>query len=434
MALNITRGRLSRPQKVVIYAPEGIGKSTLASQLPAPIFFDFEGGTHHLDVARLEPSTLNEFEKWSRELVKDRQGFQTVVIDTVDWLEEAVVRQVIADASSDTVKSIEDFGFGKGWVHLGERMNHVLSIFDRLIDAGLHVVCLAHCAVRRFDDPKLASGYDRYELKMYKDRANAKGTAALLKEWADALLFGTFEDKVKAGQADGARGKAVVGSGKERVLYCTHSAAWDAKNRHGLKDKEAWGQETLLRILGNPALPAPAAAPAPARPAPVASTGMSQAEGRAIVEKFIAAGRTAPGKPTATAPAAETGTPAAGAAQGTSEAQKTALPSVGLMTESPAQTEAPADSPGDTVVFVDPLPTSDDPLEGIEQAEKPDAELDRILGPHAAEVNLFLRDKAKVGPYQSYRSIDAKYRAQVLSNPAGFVARVKSYAAERGAK
>jgi hypothetical protein len=404
MALNITRGRLSRPQKVVIYAPEGIGKSTLASQLPAPIFFDFEGGTHHLDVARLEPSTLNEFEKWSRELVKDRQGFQTVVIDTVDWLEEAVVRQVIADASSDTVKSIEDFGFGKGWVHLGERMNHVLSIFDRLIDAGLHVVCLAHCAVRRFDDPKLASGYDRYELKMYKDRANAKGTAALLKEWADALLFGTFEDKVKAGQADGARGKAVVGSGKERVLYCTHSAAWDAKNRHGLKDKEAWGQETLLRILGNPALPAPVPAAAPARPAP--------------------------GKPTATAPAAETGTPAAGAEQGTSEAQKTALPSAGLTTESPAPDKAPADSPGDTVVFVQPLPTSDDPIEGIEQAEEPDAELDRILGPHSKEVNAFLRDKAKVGPYQSYRSMDKKYRALVLSNPSAFISRVKAYAAE----
>lgn len=407
MALNITRGRLSRPQKVVIYAPEGIGKSTLASQLPAPIFFDFEGGTHHLDVARLEPSTLNEFEKWSRELVKDRQGFQTVVIDTVDWLEEAVVRQVIADASSDTVKSIEDFGFGKGWVHLGERMNHVLSIFDRLIDAGLHVVCLAHCAVRRFDDPKLASGYDRYELKMYKDRANAKGTAALLKEWADALLFGTFEDKVKAGQADGARGKAVVGSGKERVLYCTHSAAWDAKNRHGLKDKEAWGQETLLRILGNPALPAQA-------PAPAVQPGKPVTPATGVVGR--------------TPEAPKTAAPAAPSAEGSSSAAS------GVQTFEPASAPAEVvfvDKTGtDTVVFVEPLPTSDDPLEGIEQAEEPDAELDRILGPHSKEVNLFLRDKAKVGPYQSYRSMDKKYRALVLSNPSAFISRVKAYAAE----
>jgi hypothetical protein len=272
----------------------------------------------------------------------------------------------------------------------------------------MHVVCLAHAAVRKFEDPKQACSYDRYELKMYKDRPGAKGSAALIKEWADALLFGSYEDRVKAAVMDGGKGKAVASSGRERALYCSHSAAWDAKNRHGLKDKEPWSVETLMKVLGNPALPAPVPAAAPARPAP--------------------------GKPTATAPAAETGTPAAGAEQGTSEAQKTALPSAGLTTESPAPDKAPADSPGDTVVFVQPLPTSDDPLEGIEQAEEPDAELDRILGPHAAEVNLFLRDKAKVGPYQSYRSIDAKFRAQVLSNPAGFISRVKSYAAERGGR
>jgi hypothetical protein len=48
-------------------------------------------------------------------------------------------------------------------------------------------------------------------------------------------------------------------------------------------------------------------------------------------------------------------------------------------------------------------------------------------------VNLFLRDKQKVGPYQSYRSMPTAYRAQVLSNPSGFLDRVKAYAAERSA-
>lgn len=407
MALNISRGKLSRPQKVVIYAPEGLGKTTLASQLPSPIFFDFEGGTHHVDVARLEPSTLAEFEKWARELVKDKQDFRTVVIDTVDWLEEAVVRQVITDAASDNVKSIEDFGFGKGWVHLGERMNHVLSIFDRLIDAGLHVVCLAHCAVRRFDDPKLASGYDRYELKMYKDRANAKGTAALLKEWADALLFGTFEDKVKPGAADGARGRAVAASGKDRVLFCSHSAAWDAKNRHGLRDKEPWSVETLMKVLGNPATP-----------------GKPSAAG--AVKPTLAAPKTV--APSVSAAAEQP----AGVIGVAAETESGGQP-VGVEQESGGEPVAVEESPGDAVVYVSPLPTSDDPIDGIEEHEEPDEELDRMLSPHAAQVNLFLRDKSKVGPYQSYRSMPAAYRTQVLSNPSGFLARVKAYSAERSA-
>jgi len=410
MALPIHRGRQSRPQKVIVYAPEGIGKSTLAAGLPSPIFFDFEGGTDHLDVARLKPDTLADFEKWARELIKDRQGFQTVVIDTVDWLEESVLKAVVAGAENDNVRSIEDFGFGKGWVHLTEKMNHVLSIFDRLVDAGLHVVCLAHCAVRRFDDPKLASGYDRYELKMYKDRNNAKGTAALLKEWADALLFGTFEDKVKMSGPTGERGRAVAASGRERVLKCTHSAAWDAKNRHGLKDNEPWSVETLMRVLGNPSAPVKAATPAagikrvaladetPVQPTPEAE----RIKARAVAKQEAV--EESGGQPVAVEESG--GTPITGESGGE--------PVTG-------------EDAGDVVVYAPPLPTAEDPIPGIEEHEEPDEELTRICGPHAAAVNRYLRDKNKVGPHQSFLSVTAMYRKQVLANPSEFLRVAKRY-------
>ena len=409
MNLPIHRGKQSRPQKVIVYAPEGIGKSTLAAGLPSPIFFDFEGGTDHLDVARLKPDTLADFERWARELIKDRQGFQTVVIDTVDWLEESVLKSVVAGAENDNVRSIEDFGFGKGWVHLTEKMNHVLSIFDRLVDAGLHVVCLAHCAVRRFDDPKLASGYDRYELKMYKDRNNAKGTAALLKEWADALLFGTFEDKIKAAGPTGDRGRAVAASGRERVLMCTHSAAWDAKNRHGLKDKEPWGVETLMKVLGNPAQPTKAATPAPGAAKPTTAVP-KPADG---IKRVVLADETpeeSGGQPVAVEESG--GTPITGESGGE--------PVTG-------------EDAGDAVVYAPPLPTAEDPIPGIEEHEEPDEELTRICGPHAAAVNRYLRDKNKIGPHQSFLSVTAMYRKQVLANPSGFLDRVKAYAGERSA-
>ena len=52
--LNITSGRIARPQKIVIYGPEGIGKTSLAAQCEDPVFIDTEGGTAHLDVRRLQ--------------------------------------------------------------------------------------------------------------------------------------------------------------------------------------------------------------------------------------------------------------------------------------------------------------------------------------------------------------------------------------------
>ena len=36
--LNISKGIVLRPQKVVVYGPEGIGKSTFASHFPDPLF------------------------------------------------------------------------------------------------------------------------------------------------------------------------------------------------------------------------------------------------------------------------------------------------------------------------------------------------------------------------------------------------------------
>ena len=56
MALNITRGVVPCAQKVVVYGVEGIGKTTFASKFPDPLFIDVEGGTKHLDVARVDPA------------------------------------------------------------------------------------------------------------------------------------------------------------------------------------------------------------------------------------------------------------------------------------------------------------------------------------------------------------------------------------------
>lgn len=237
-ALAIRRGRITRPQKVVIYGPEGVGKSTLAGQTPEPVFLDTEGGTHHLDVSRFDAAaTWEEITAAVAQLSKAEHPFKTLVIDTADWLEKRLAEHLCRKASKD---SIEDFGYGKGWVMLTEEFARFLSSLDALTDRGMHVVFLAHSTVKKFEAPDQAGSYDRFELKL------SKQNAPLLKEWADVVLFANYVTRI----AEKDNGKTRAVGGKERVLFANHAAAYDAKNRHGLPDKLPFTIEALAPVFG----------------------------------------------------------------------------------------------------------------------------------------------------------------------------------------
>ena len=220
--MKITKGKQQRAQRVVIYGVESVGKSTFAAQFPKPLFLDIEGGTSHLDVDRCEISTWKQLTDALTEA--KATDYKTIVIDSADWAERLCVEDLLASTKKN---SIEDFGFGKGWVMVAERMSRFLSSIDQLIDAGKNVVMIAHSKIVRFEAPDALAAYDRYELKL------SKQSAPLLKEFADELWFLRFKTKVST--TDSGKGKGI--GGKERILLTTHSAAYDAKTRSGLAEE-----------------------------------------------------------------------------------------------------------------------------------------------------------------------------------------------------
>lgn len=225
MALNITRGKIAKPQKVVIYGPEGIGKTTFASQFPSPLYIDTEGGTNQLDVARIDPAP----QSWNELLglidtVKAERPCKTLVLDTADWAEMFCIEHICIKNKWD---SIETPGYGAGYTALKEEFGKLLNKLSDLIEAGINVVLTAHAMMRKFDRPDEASSYDRWELKLQRK------TAPLLKEWADALLFVNY--KVTVENVDKGMGqKAGKARGGKRVMYAEHHPCWDAKNRYCL--------------------------------------------------------------------------------------------------------------------------------------------------------------------------------------------------------
>ena len=237
--LQITRGKQHSPARVCIYGTEGIGKTTLAAQFPAPLILDTEDGTRQLDVARVAIPDWKTLTLAVAELVVNQQGFKTVVIDSADWAERLLSEWMVKAAGK---KSIEDFGFGKGYTLLAEHWGVFLAECDKLIAAGLHVVFVAHSTVKRTSPPDQTDGYDRYELKL------SKQTSPLIREWSDVLLFANFKTRL----IDGADGRKKATGGKTRVMYAERSAAWDAKNRYGLAEEMPMTIEALAQIFGGP--------------------------------------------------------------------------------------------------------------------------------------------------------------------------------------
>lgn len=224
--MNITKGIKTRPQKVAIYGPEGVGKTLLASDLPSPIFIDAEGGTDHIDVSRTEVHSMGEIRAAIQWLKKEKHDFRTVVLDTIDWVEKRLIAELCATYKVDSIEKI-DGGYGKGYTILEEQLMQFLGELDSLRKKGMHVVLLAHSKIQKYEDPELAQAYDRHILKLEKK------TSSLIKEWVDALLFFRFKTVTAERSATG----TARGVGKGREIATSRSAAFDAKNRHNLPDR-----------------------------------------------------------------------------------------------------------------------------------------------------------------------------------------------------
>lgn len=239
--MKITKGKRARAQKVVIYGTEGIGKSSLASQFPEPLFIDTEGSTDNMDVARLDKPTSWIMLNNQIAFIKENPTVcKTLVIDTIDWAESLCVDNLCAMHGK---KGIEDFGYGNGYVYAKEEMGRFLNKLQDLIEIGINVVLTAHAQIRKFELPDEMGSYDKYELKLGKKTSSQ--TAPLVKEWADLLLFCNYKTYLIS-QEKSTKKKA---QGNQRVMYTEHNPAWDAKNRHGLPSELPLDYASIAHIF-----------------------------------------------------------------------------------------------------------------------------------------------------------------------------------------
>lgn len=239
--MNITSGIIPSTQKIVLYGPEGIGKSTFASQMPDPVFIDTEGSTKKLNVRRMDkPQSFSMLLEEVKYIYQNPAVCRTLVIDTMDWAEKLAYSHVCAVKKWE---SVEDAGYGAGYRYTYEAVGNLLNLLTEVVDAGVNVLLTAHAAMRKFEQPDEMGSYDRWELKL--QNSSKCNIAAMVKEWADMVLFANYKTYVVT-----TKEKKTRAQGGSRVMYTTHHPCWDAKNRDGLPEELPFEFAQIAHLFG----------------------------------------------------------------------------------------------------------------------------------------------------------------------------------------
>lgn len=202
--------------RVCLYGSGGIGKTTLAAQMPAPVaFIDLDESLPVLASRLAEGGILDGVrpvegvKDWGTLLgVLNADGWEdvrTVVIDTATRAEQLCESYVIANCTNDKgahVANIEGFGFGKGYVIKADMFNQLLAALDRHARAGRNVVLICHDCTSNVPNPE-GEDWIRYEPRLQNPPSGKASIRAAVKEWCDHLLFVGYDVAAKDGKAKG---------------------------------------------------------------------------------------------------------------------------------------------------------------------------------------------------------------------------------------
>ena len=165
-------------------------------------------------------------------LYNEDHEFNTLVIDSLDWLETLVWKFTCQEHGWE---SLETPGYGRGYIQADDTWRRFFSGINALRDdKGMTIIMIAHQQIITISDPELPE-YQSTEIKLHK-RA-----AAIAKEYADVILHAHIKTFVSGDSTSPKQGKKgeetrrqIATTTGQRVISTQPKPGSTAKNRYHL--------------------------------------------------------------------------------------------------------------------------------------------------------------------------------------------------------
>ena len=221
---------------IVLYSPEGAGKTSFAANFNDPTFAMSENETgllHLMSKGLIGPvDYFPEFKSWDDvtgatvEMVESAERPRTFVLDTVGGVQNLLIDHICREKYGGQMDRKGFLNYQEGWDAMTPIWRKWIADLERLRNKGTTVVLLSHCEPVNFKNPEGAD-YHRYQADLHPK------LWAPIKKFADLVVFLNFFTAVAGGDvAKGTKGTGQGGS--TRVYNFERTAAFDAKNRHNL--------------------------------------------------------------------------------------------------------------------------------------------------------------------------------------------------------
>ena len=202
---NVLENATPAPLRDIYYGMDGVGKTSMAADAPAPIFLPGEDWPRRLKAARFPlPGSWQDVLASIDELRTAKHAYGTFIIDALDRIEPLIWRDVCQKNNAPNIEMVGG-GFRKGYVFALDWWRMLTAKLEELQRLrSMHVILIAHARASTFKNPE-GEDYIRWGLNIEPQAAD------LLRSWADNVLFLTFDRRVVKTGGKFAKGKGQGG-------------------------------------------------------------------------------------------------------------------------------------------------------------------------------------------------------------------------------